>query len=139
MANKNVLDITTLQSEPKFVSIDGKNYEMIPRERIKFGDVMFVLHAQQGLAKLLSSKKPARDEEYNAVTENMVRCVKTILAAPKTVLAKLSAGQQLDIVNAWVDERDAGTPKKKKKGSRKRSKKRSPGSNGSTGAQPKAG
>ncbi len=143
MANKNVLDITTLQTDPKFVAIDGTPYELIPQQRLKFGDVMFILHAHQGMGKLLSTNKPARDEEYNAATENMVRCVRTILAVPQKVIVKLSAAQQLDIVNVWVAERDSDLPKKKKKkrkkDSRIRSRKRSQGSNGSTGAPPKAG
>ncbi len=144
MANiKSILDITTLHTEPKFVTIDGTPYELIPQQRLKFGDVRFILHAHQGMGKLLSTNQPARDEEYAAATDNMVRCVRTILAAPKAVIVKLSAAQQLDVVNAWVAERDADTPKKKtkskKKGSRIRSRKRSLASNGSMGAPPKAG
>ncbi len=141
MANsKSVLDITTLHTEPKFVTIDGSQYELIPKHRIKYGHQIFIFQAQKGIAKILAdgAKAPVSDEEYDAATHNMERCVKRVLDAPANVISKLSADQQQEIVNSWVDE-NPGTPKKKRKPGRKRSKKRSPGSSDSTAAPPKDG
>ncbi len=140
MANSNVLDITTLHTEPKFVTIDGSSYELIPKHRIKYGHQIFIFHAQQGMAKLIAAgaKKTASDEEYDAATHNMERCVTKVLDAPADVIATLSADQQQEVVDFWVENNPA-TPKKKRKPGRKRSKKQSPGSSGSTAAPPKDG
>ncbi len=140
MANNSVLDITTLKTEPKFVTIDGTQYELIPKHRIKYGHQIFIFQVSQGMSKLIASgaDKTASDEEYDTATENMERCVKRVLDAPLDVIANLSADQQQAVVDAWADE-NPGTSKKKPKPSRKRSKKRSRASSGSTAAPPKDG
>ncbi len=141
MANiKSILDITTLHTEPKFVTIDGTQYELIPKHRIKYGHQIFIFQAQKGMATLLASgaKKTASDEEYDTATENMERCVKRVLDAPLDVIHNLSADQQQSVVDAWAAE-NPGTSKKKPKPARKRSKKRSQDSSDSTAAPPKVG
>ena len=127
-----VLEITSRSPEPKFVAINGKNYELIPEQRLSFGDVAFILHANNMVNDLLKQSSVLEDSKYEEATQNVIRAVSKIMKAPEEIIAKLSTDQQLQIVNVWVEQRDE-LPLSKPSGNRSRT------SKGSTEGVRKAG
>lgn len=127
-----VLEITSRSTTPKLVKIDGEDYELVPEERITFGEVAFILHANKMVSKLLEQSEVLEDSKYEEATDNVIRAVSKILKAPTELISKLSTNQQLEIINVWSDQRD-------NRPLSKTSAKRSRASKGSTGATRKAG
>ena len=133
MADKStVLEITSRSLEPKFVEINKKKYGLVPEQRLSFGDVAFILHANTMVSDLLKQSEVLDDSKYEEATQNVIRAVSKILKAPQEIIAKLSAAQQIQIVNVWVEQRDK-RPLSKSSGNRSRA------SKGSTEETRKAG
>lgn len=105
MAPKTLLELTTDAPERSAIKVDGKTYELRSRDDLGLKeDAEF-----RRLMKEFADAQPGQDwEKMASFLNSMVKTV--VIDIPDEVLAKLSDGKKLKIIEAFTQEVGASRP-----------------------------